>query len=600
MPPRVATAEGLATISGKINALEQQLESLRSDHASLAAAARDVGAEQWDSASTCSFPPSANFTLWHGNDVKLPVPWCGARERPAAASSKSLATLARECGAALEQPEARRPAHCRGESPTIVLPSLLVPCCAHSGTTFLWRCMQYSFHPEKVCGRLSRSPGNPGYAGHVNDWTRAACGSRRYLLPGLTGNIQGHWDYRKEWFFYGGGAASWSKGWADYTGIELPLCYWEREFQRRLRERPIDDTLANSRRLCMSHEPHEPQPDVAAGDEAQGGKWRGGGRGRARKLVRRSRERGPACMHRACLALDLDKVKLGPKYRDDYDRRLKPRWQWQATKALPRVDPTSHAGVTVSDMTPNYLCSPRALRNLASSLGTPAHFRMLVLTRRPLEMIIASYKMFVEWNWVRTADLSSDVRTQLAGLKKCNATLYHQPQTLADLPAAELLHYFGSCWRGIWRDFVANSLPYVCIRAWLAAGFRKEQFLVVRSERLRTASALGLVAAVANFTGLHMNGAVLLDKKAELEAHCEAPDAASKRAAAAAAAGRASSPAAAAQPGERPFVNSHSSYAGKDAVRRTRLEPALLTELTRLADAHLRLLDSLGLRELEL
>ena len=43
----------------------------------------------------------------------------------------------------------------------------------------------------------------------------------------MAGNIQGHWDYRKEWFFYGGGASQWSKGWQDYMGIELPLCYWE-------------------------------------------------------------------------------------------------------------------------------------------------------------------------------------------------------------------------------------------------------------------------------------------------------------------------------------------------------------------------------------
>ena len=93
------------------------------------------------------------------------------------------------------------------------------------------------------------------YAPLAADWSRFACGSRRYLLPGLAGNVQGHWDYRKEWFFYGGGGAAWPKGWEDYAGVELPLCYWEREYQRLLRVRPLADTLAHSRALCSSAQP---------------------------------------------------------------------------------------------------------------------------------------------------------------------------------------------------------------------------------------------------------------------------------------------------------------------------------------------------------
>jgi hypothetical protein len=40
-------------------------------------------------------------------------------------------------------------------------------------------------------------------------------------------------SFPPEWFFYGGGGASFAKGWDDYAGIELPLCYWEKEFQAR-------------------------------------------------------------------------------------------------------------------------------------------------------------------------------------------------------------------------------------------------------------------------------------------------------------------------------------------------------------------------------
>ena len=38
----------------------------------------------------------------------------------------------------------------------------------------------------------------------------AASGSARHSPPAAA---QGHWDYRKEWFFYGGGSGSWRKGW---------------------------------------------------------------------------------------------------------------------------------------------------------------------------------------------------------------------------------------------------------------------------------------------------------------------------------------------------------------------------------------------------
>ena len=215
----------------------------------------------------------------------------------------------------------------------------------------------------------------------------------------------------------------------------------------------------------------------------------------------------------------------------EYDRRVKPRWQFQATKALPRVHPSEHPGAIVSDMTPNYLCSPKALRNLASSLGAPAHFRMLVLHRRPMDMINASYKMFIQWGWVRSSDLEADVTRQLAELRACNRTLYDDPAALGGLSHREVLGYFGRCWRGAWKDFVTNSMPYVCLRSWMAVGFAAEQFMLVRQERLKRARASDLLGAVSNFTGLHYNREVLHDKEIELAVHCEAPPSTKKAAA---------------------------------------------------------------------
>jgi hypothetical protein len=362
--PMAASSSGadaaLIQVDSQIGIVEAQLSRLYATRNSLANPGKaKVDGEPFS--NRCAFPPSANLSHWRGTDVKMPVPWCEASSQPP--PSRSLDELALEWQERRKADPSQRPL---GAIP--VLPSLIVPCCAHSGTTFLWRCMEYAFHPKRVCGHLGATLQNPTYAERQSDWTADRCARRRYLLPGLTGNIEGHYGYRKEWFFYGGGSAAWNKGWQDYVGVELPLCYWEPEFMQALRERPLDDTLAHARRLCMgpSHS-HDAR----------------------------------ACLHRACIPLDLHKVRLSPAYEHEYNKATMPRWQYQATKALPRVVPTSHSGAVVSDMTPNYLCAPKALRNLAGSVGAPAHWRLLLLMRPPLSMLTASYKMFVRWGWVR-------------------------------------------------------------------------------------------------------------------------------------------------------------------------------------------------------
>lgn len=442
--------------------------------------------------------------------------------------------------------------------------------------------MQYAFHPERVCGSVADRAGCEGgrcgkqrrsgrvavYAPLAADWSRSACGSRRYLLPGLAGNVQGHWDYRKEWFFYGGGGAAWPKGWEDYAGVELPLCYWEREYQRLLRVRPLADTLAHSRALCSSAQPSGEKPW-----------WQRGPRG------------GGPCTHRACLPLDMRKIRFGPEFDGEYDRETSPRWQVQATKALPRLDPSEHPGAVVPDFTPNYLCSVKSLRNLRLSVGAPRHWRLLLVMRTPLDALTSSYKMFVQWGWVRSANLSSDVMPQLRRLRRCNPRLYDSPELLGSLSDEQVLRYFESCWGdGVWRNFVTNSLHYVCLRAWIAAGFSREQLLLLSSEKLRTLQAHELVDALANFTGLHHNAPLLATRREELNAQCEAPDSAANRAAWLRRRQRSKS-------SKAPLVNTHRDFNGSNAQVRSRLDTNALAEFTRLADAHEALLAGLGLRE---
>ena len=191
-----------------------------------------------------------------------------------------------------------------------------------------------------------------------------------------------------------------------------------------------------------------------------------------------------------------------------------------------------YTGAVVPDMTPNYLCSPRALHHMASSIGesdfapilpthrallpgalpsrsmrrvrlicrrqvagtsasvsysanstcaragTPAHFRLMILLRDPMQTIISSYKTFIHWGWVRSSNLSQEVETQLSRLRRqyslrttahiamdtllrlgscmalqvmhqraphdgrCNETLYDHPRLVGKLPPVELVRYF--------------------------------------------------------------------------------------------------------------------------------------------------------------
>jgi hypothetical protein len=211
---------------------------------------------------------------------------------------------------------------------------------------------------------------------------------------------------------------------------------------------------------------------------------------------------------------------------------------------------------------------------------------------------------------VRSVNLEKDVTEQLEKLQKCNGTLYREPELLRALSPNEVLAYFGRCWRGVWHDHVTNILPYVCIRSWLAAGFRKDQFMLVRQERLRRLRADVLLPALSNFTGLHHNRAVLDDRGEELRAHCEAPDIASasakEHASASGARRRKKAPRQhsgwASEHNETddltPMVNTHSQYTGHNATQRTQLSAHVLAELVRLADVHHQLLNELGLHEL--
>ena len=186
----------------------------------------------------------------------------------------------------------------------------------------------------------------------------------------------------------------------------------------------------------------------------------------------------------------------------------------------------------------------------------------------------------------------------------------------------------------MWRAYVTNALPYVCIRSWLAAGFDKSQIrvlpqarltlepnpirgailtqIVVRlsQARLRNMTAPELLDGISEATGLHYNKEVLHDRNQvllplpthchrrssraftpllnpcqELVAHCEASDSAANRRY---------------RPNEATAVrvNSHSGYDGHNAHARTRLDAEVWREFDRVANVHHAMFEELGLRTL--
>ena len=102
-----------------------------------------------------------------------------------------------------------------------VMPTIFVAGPAKSGSTFLWDCVQQTFHPEQVCG------------GTVSSWADGPCGSRAFVLPavGSEDSQPACLHFGKEgrfWTHWGRNApGSRQYTWRRYGGPALPMEAWE-------------------------------------------------------------------------------------------------------------------------------------------------------------------------------------------------------------------------------------------------------------------------------------------------------------------------------------------------------------------------------------
>ena len=430
----------------------------------------------------------------------------------------------------------------------------------------------YAFHPQTVCAKIA-SRSKFTLAKEQHSWTRQECGDRRFLLPGLGVDVSGKPSYIKEHFFFGGGTANFERGWNSYRGVELPLCWWEQHYIQKMKKQPVDNKHAAIRRACIEHE-DLPKGKRKVGSVVDVGNWKKSTSTDFDSSSSSVEFRRRKCINPTCYPIDINVTVTDPII----DKNKKPRFRLIPERNLPRVVPSLHPGATVPDFTVNYLCSPSTLQHLADSYGAPSHFRFILQVRSPNRQLRASYLMFVEWGWVKSNSLSEEVEKQLRELRKCNATLYDDPMLLGRIHDSEIIQYFNSCWDSRWSQFLKGSLPpFVCLRSWLARGFKLEQFMLVPQERLRKMKTYELLPQIANFTGLHYAPEIfnLIDRGQELRAKCQVDEA------------------------RGPLINSHSSFSGKDGQKRAQLDEKTKSEYGRLANAYIKLFKGMNMRTIE-
>ena len=421
------------------------------------------------------------------------------------------------------------------EAVSPVLPSLFMPGFPKCATTSLYDCLLATFAPARLgCGE--RAVG----------WSATAC-KRRFLLAPLETRARGQFEERKETFFFGGAAASYFQpdlmalhGPNPRTGQlahEPPLWPWE-AMQRDKRPRGLTHKrqplrLASITAICENNT-NGPQVCLAPSrsDECHRLHKRASARGpqreeqavlasalarlcsttgvASRKAVQATPDGlipgvGPrSCTHPGCTRI----AQLLPKSWNG-----KCKWDKSVNGDLATADlyclgsmvpwvSEDELNATVIDFTPNYMCDPAALSRILDTAKDPAALRFVVVMRDPVMRAFSEWSMFTKWGWDPTKTFTSSLLIGLRRLRKCNTTLYQNPQLLRSLPTSELATYLRKCFRsGQAMMYVETSMYAVCVEHALRH-FRREQFLFLRYEDLMRMDRTSIVALVARFAGL--------------------------------------------------------------------------------------------------
>ena len=399
-----------------------------------------------------------------------------------------------------------------------VMPTIFVAGPAKSGSTFLWDCLQASFHPETQCGGARRAAG----------WGDGACG-QPFVLPSLVGEIQrpGCLRFEKESAFWRYWGRRKSYTWQRYGGPVVPLERWERQAAscsgRRARR-------ASRRGGPRALEAYAEMEDLCMGGVACPALAPDGGPlPYATALPAACRATCAPCAHHPGWMNNADApCPLAPHACDSPTCAAAPF----VPKAARRLNYSTHHARAFSL---SAFASWSALAAANVSLGrvrslegnpglfqTPTrHARAVAALTRPagrpsLRFVVGlrgAYELgFSLWSFLASIGQEGkrvEVRfgRALAALTECNASLAAAPHALLGLPPAEVAAYRGCLDerpRAKQHFYLYGGLYALHLLGWFAQGFAPSQFLLVRMSSLprAPAQARALQEALASFVGL--------------------------------------------------------------------------------------------------
>ncbi len=406
-----------------------------------------------------------------------------------------------------------------------VMPTIFVAGPAKSGSTFLWECIQQSFHPSRVCA-----------GSDVRAWADLPCEGKRFVLPALGADVAqpACLRFQKESSFWRYWGRKPQVTWRRYGGPRVALAEWEQHGgacggRRRAAARRAAAAAAAGRGGPRSLAGHRAMEDMCMQDVRCGGAADGGRLPYAAAVPAECKSRCTPCELHAGWMNNVDEPCSIPPYMCDSPTCANAAYVPKAVRranfsahharafsmtAFASLAALSDANVTAGRLdslegNPGLYQTPTRHARALASLTTPAgqrRLRFVVGLRDPLDLAFSLWS-FLSSIGQEGRRVELRFSRALAALQACNDTLAERPILLLDLPPAELLAY-RTCLddrpRSKQHFYLYGGLYGLHLLGWLHLGFRGPQFLFVKMASLpRDASqATALQAELAAFLAL--------------------------------------------------------------------------------------------------
>jgi hypothetical protein len=471
-----------------------------------------------------------------------------------------------------------------------VMPTIYVAGPAKSGSTFLWECIQQSFHPDRVCGR------------HSSKWSDAMCGERHFVLPALVADVSqpSCLRFQKESSFWRYWGRRKQVTWRRYGGPRLPLAMWELDrvgLPCGARRRAVGwrDTASGPRSLAA----HRQMEDICMQDvHCPSSTY-------ARDGAKRYETRLPAECMPTC-----SPCELHPGWMNNFDapcpyspepcdtvacanapyvpKRVRAlNFSAHHARAFTLTAFPSSAALLAANVSVDRVASvegnpgifqtpPRHARALASLVTKRGQgkLKFIVGLRDPFDLAFSLWS-FLSSIGQEGRRVEARLGRALAAVQACNLTLADDPSLLLHLSAAELTNYrlcLDDRPRARQHFYLYGGLYGLHLLGWFHLGFTGRQFLFVRMTSLpRDAEqAARLQRKLAGFVGMDLPQVQQMRQQRDVEGLCLSASMITRK---------------------QSRVRAHNSTV-REIKRDFRVSPAAI-RLRRFLDGHMRLLQAL-------